>query len=105
MVLPTRVPTPAPRFTREHQTAAARARHLVTASEHVTFVRWLDQARKDGTLSGCDLARFVSIVRCRIRRGCFASAYTVTADTLCAWLRQWRKVADRSAGQRELARP
>src|SRR6266496_3061377 len=99
MVLPVRAPTPAPRFTREHQAVAARARHSLTANEHVAFVRWLDQARNGGTLSGCDLARFVSIVRCRIRRGDFASAYAVTADTLCAWLCQWRKVSNRSAEQ------
>lgn len=104
MVLPIRAPTPAPRFTREHQTAAARARHSLTGSEHAAFVRGLDQARNDGILSGCDLARFVSVIRCRIRRGHFASTYTVTPDTLCVWLRQWREVVDRSAGQRQLAR-
>jgi hypothetical protein len=96
MTLPIRAPVSARRFSPEHQSRAARARHSRTEQERRIFERWLEQAWNNGKLTYDDVRRFVSVIRRLIHRGDFAARYTVTPNTLCDWLRCWRKAQHQS---------
>ena len=91
MTLPIRAQVSARRFSPEHRIGAARARHSRTELERRTFEYSLDQAWNSRAPSCRDIRRFVSVTRRRIQRGEFARQYSVTPNTLCDWLRRWRK--------------